>query len=175
MRARAALRAAACASLVALARPTVSVETFVGNTAFAGAGVASFPADLSALSAPAFSSVRVQGTLAPAEADLLLFSVAARFSPSDDDNLPLAPRPARPQPAARQHRRRDPSRRPVHQEPGRGHAPGSGRQPLRLEDRALGLRQEVEPRELGEVVAQEVQVATSSSSSSSSSSSQQPR
>lgn len=71
----AALRAAALASLFALARPSVSVETFA-NTAFAGAGAASLPADLSALTAPALSSVRVRGTLAPAEADLLLFSIA---------------------------------------------------------------------------------------------------
>ena len=73
-KAASALRAALCASLCALARPAVSVATFA-NTAFAGAGAASSPADLSALAAPALSSVRVAATLAPAQADLLLLSV----------------------------------------------------------------------------------------------------
>ena len=59
---------------------TVNLRTF-NNTAFAGPGIPSSPSDLSALSLPPFSSLRVSGTLTPAQADLLLLWVAPLATP----------------------------------------------------------------------------------------------
>jgi putative isomerase len=58
------------------AAASVQVTTY-SNTAFAGAGATVVPADLSNLTAPAVSSVRVSGSLTPRESDLLLFWVAS--------------------------------------------------------------------------------------------------
>ena len=61
--------------LCGAASATINVATFP-NTAFSGPPVVTVAADLSALTVPAFSSVRVEGMLTPSHADLLLLSVA---------------------------------------------------------------------------------------------------